>query len=502
MFRSWMLPMLRTAWILGAVWCTGTPAWASPWAEVGDRVLRSDVEVLADYGLIAPLLMTWPIPWAQISYQLPIDNDVNLPPHIRRSLERVRARLAEETAIRRIKPGVINRVTNQPALVRDFATTGREEIDTRAEVEYMGTWAAARLSIGYQGEPQFDGGEISLDGSYLALEVENWLLYGGVVDQWWGPGWVSSLILSNNARPFPRVGFMRNNPKAFETPWLSWIGPWQFHAFAGVLDDDGRAVSNPLLFGGRLAINPIEGLELAGTGTLMICGVDQPCNFDVFKDAFFRSEDQEGSDTNSNALAAWDFRYTSSLLKSPFTLYGQMIQEDFASLENGFFGHVSYLLGLSLWGGAGDDGALWRLTSEFSQTRAINNHETLGKNLTYNHGVYRSGYRYDERSLGHSLDNDTALFSLVGTLTDLHDWTYRLAYHHAEINRDGTVNGGRVGRPLSTSNEDINVLEAGLNLPWRNGAFDVELRIQDDQPDSPGEKDFEFAVELGWTIRF
>lgn len=126
--------MLRTVWVLGAVWCTGTPAWASPWAEVGDRVLRSDVEVLADYGLIEPLLMTWPIPWAQISYQLPIDNDVNLPPHIRRSLERVRARLAEETAIRRIKPGVISRVTNEPALVRDFATTGREEIDTRAEV--------------------------------------------------------------------------------------------------------------------------------------------------------------------------------------------------------------------------------------------------------------------------------------------------------------------------------------------------------------------------------
>ncbi len=29
----------------------------------------------------------------------------------------------------------------------------------------------------------------------------------------------------------------RAEQQAFETKWLSWIGPWQYQAFAGQLDD-------------------------------------------------------------------------------------------------------------------------------------------------------------------------------------------------------------------------------------------------------------------------
>lgn len=493
---SWIRSILNSACALAAVCCAVMPALASPWAEVGDRVLRNDIEILAAYGLVGELLTTWPIPWAQISYQLPPYDDPSLQPHVRRSLERVRARLAEETATGQVRLGAVARLTNEPSLVRDFGTTAREDIDVRARAEYMGRSTALRLSIGFQGDAGFDDGELTLDDSYIAQAMGNWLFYGGWVDQWWGPGWSSSLILSNNARPFPRVGFMRNNPQAFENPWLSWIGPWQFHAFAGILDDDERAVDKPLFFGGRLTINPIKRLELGATGTMMMCGEGQPCGLDAFWDAIFRGEDQVDSGTNSNAIAAFDFRYTPNWRGSPLTLYGQMIHED-------LFGHISWLLGLSLWGGAGDDGALWRLTSEISRTRAINNEgEVSGNNLTYNHSVYRSGYRYNERSLGHSLDNDSRLYSLVWTLTDLRDWTYRLAYHRAEINGDGTVSGLRVGRPLSTSAEDINIFEAGMNTPWRNGTIGIEFRFQDDEPNSPGESEFEAALEVSWTIRF
>src|SRR3546814_14988311 len=87
----------------------------------------------------------------------------------------------------------------------------------------MGPSTAVRINLGMQSKADLSDDEIRLDGSYIAHESHNWLLYGGYTDQWWGPGWVSSMILSDNARPFPRAGVMRNDPKAFETPVLSWL---------------------------------------------------------------------------------------------------------------------------------------------------------------------------------------------------------------------------------------------------------------------------------------
>ena len=37
---------------------------ASPWAEVGDSQLRSDIQILANAGVIDDITTHWPIPWA------------------------------------------------------------------------------------------------------------------------------------------------------------------------------------------------------------------------------------------------------------------------------------------------------------------------------------------------------------------------------------------------------------------------------------------------------
>ena len=41
-----------------------------------------------------------------------------------------------------------------------------------------------------------------------------------------------------------------------------------------------------------------------------------------------------------------------------------------------------------------------------------------------------------------------------------------------------------------------------MNTPWRNGTIGIEFRFQDDEPNSPGESEFEAALEVSWTIRF
>ena len=51
------------------------------------------------------------------------------------------------------------------------------------------------------------------------------------IPTWWGPGHDGSLIRGDASRPVWRDG-TRAVQNAFETKWLSWIGPWQYQAFA------------------------------------------------------------------------------------------------------------------------------------------------------------------------------------------------------------------------------------------------------------------------------
>ena len=43
---------------------------ASPWAIPGDLVLRHDIQILVDSGIINMPITTWPLAWGDIAYNL------------------------------------------------------------------------------------------------------------------------------------------------------------------------------------------------------------------------------------------------------------------------------------------------------------------------------------------------------------------------------------------------------------------------------------------------
>ncbi len=51
-----------------------TQVHAAPWAEAGDAALRSDLETLANAGVINDLTMQWPLPWDRILRRLSDDS--------------------------------------------------------------------------------------------------------------------------------------------------------------------------------------------------------------------------------------------------------------------------------------------------------------------------------------------------------------------------------------------------------------------------------------------
>ncbi|MFN4090659.1 MAG: capsule assembly Wzi family protein [Alphaproteobacteria bacterium] len=489
-----MTSMGRSVAAAALLWLGGfLPVAAAPWIDPGERSLRSDIELLEAWRIVRGPVTAWPLPWAQLADALSRPA-AGLPPHVAAALDRVRARHLADTEADGWQASVSFAGTTEPVLVRGFAAQGRDEIDGTARAEYLWPSTAVRVSLGVQARGDLGDAKLRPDGSHIVHETNNLLLYGGYTDQWWGPGWTSSMILSDNARPFPRVGVMRNDPKPFETPVLDWLGPWQANLFIGMLEEKGRAVDRPYLVGMRLSANPLPGLELGASRTLQICGRDRPCGGGTWLDALVGRDNTGDLTDPSNQLAGLDLRYSARIGSLAYAGYAQYIGEDEAG---GFPSRAAGLIGASLAGPAGRGGAYWRLITEYSDTAASVLSAEKRYDLTYNHFVYRTGYRYRGRPIAHSLDNDTRLLSVTGLLTDDRGWGYRAAYHRADLNRDGTEGGNMV----SATAETVDAFELGIEIPLRRSTLDIGLRYQTDQPNTPGRRDPLVAADARWNFR-
>jgi hypothetical protein len=258
----------------------------------------------------------------------------------------------------------------------------------------------------------------ALDGSYFSTRLGNWSTTLGQVDRWWGPGWDGSLILSTNARPIPAISIERRIPEAFESKWLSWLGPWTFQTFVGRMEEE-RHIPHPYLWGMRGDLSPtmLGGLEVGFFRMIQLGGKGRPQGFNTFVDAFL-SEDNYGANTGNNdrsqepgnQLAGIDFRWR--ILDSPIALYGQVVGED----EDNFLPNaLMFLYGIEGW-------MLWqesslRVFAEYADlTSYWWNGATKTRNVTYGHHIYQDGYRYRGRPIGHWADQDSQIVTVGGFL--------------------------------------------------------------------------------------
>ena len=142
--RLWCLCM---AWVLVPI-APAAPSLASPWAEVGDAQLKSDVEILASAGIIDDITTHWPIPWKGIYRDLAAAGSLSdRPVYVRAAAERLMRRAVAETQPE-LKASSSVDVTNLPSVVYGFDGLGRGEAQAQGSLEYMTNSFAARLSAG------------------------------------------------------------------------------------------------------------------------------------------------------------------------------------------------------------------------------------------------------------------------------------------------------------------------------------------------------------------
>jgi hypothetical protein len=479
---------------LGA--CSAT-ANASGWVEVGDRTLRSDIEILAAHGLIDKLTTTWPIPDGQILKGLSDPERLaNEPAFVRLAADRVLAYLHNHGESHAVTPGVDARFTSSPNTIRDFGETARDKVDVHGGLDWSDDTVHTTLRAGvHAGNSDNNAPRATLDGSYVSTVWENVQFYGGWVDQWYGPGWTSSLILSNNAKPFPKIGLMRDHPHAFETRWLSWIGPWQANFFVGLLDGP-RIDRHTYIANLRLTFNPIAGLEIGLNRITQFCGEHHPCHP---LSAAFHVRNDEGNVNETNDEASIEFKYLGKVGSMTISPYVQFMNED-----TGPFAHAvtSYLTGTSLAGPWGESGSHWRLTAEYTDSVATLNWFSFSNVVhggAYNNRDYLDGLRYRDRTLGFSLDSDSRLLSLAGSVIDASGWTYRVVFYSAQISTPQLAaiqaSGSNTRNVVSAKAVSFSQGEAGLSIPVGPVLLDVTVRAQTGQV-HPG-RDSAIGGEVG-----
>lgn len=479
--------ILERRWRRYGVWlvvCVLLPVAAgaatTPWLDVGNAGLRSDVELLAAYGLIDGPVTTWPIPAPQILRGLSDQGRLDAAPAaVQNAAQRVLAHLSHHEGDEgsNLHPLAVLRTTNAPTLVRPFGARARSQADASVGADYDDGWFSARVLVGEQ--TRYDGAQhnFSPDGSYVGARIGNLQFYGGWPDQWYGPGEVSSLILSNNARPFPRVGVMRADPRPFETPWLSWLGPWQANLFVGLLNGE-RIDRNTGFIGVRVDFQPTPGLEIGLTRETEVCGQHHPCS-PLSEYFHFNNSNQSVNATNDEAGV--DVKYTRRVGSYTLSPYIQLMNED-----TGPFTHTytSYLAGTKLAAPVGAHGAYWSLDVEYADTVPTMNWFDFGQIVhgqAYNNGGYVDGFRYRGRTLGFSLDSDSRLLALTWRLTDSNNHRWHVAYYHAKISTPQlaamqAVPGSHFVNVVSTTPVTVNVGEAGVE--WPLGAFAVSAILR------------------------
>ncbi|MGH8497164.1 MAG: capsule assembly Wzi family protein [Gammaproteobacteria bacterium] len=410
-------------------------AYGGPWLGPGDLALRHDVQLLADAGVIDGPVTSWPMSWGEVSRSFADVDSADLSAAELEAFRRVRDRARAAMRIDTVEIDARLAVAEDPRRLRTFEATPRESAEIESGAEWTGERFAWNLQVQKVAGPD-DGKNVRLDGSYAGVVLGNFMFSAGAMDRWWGPGWEGSLILSNNPRPIPAFSVERNFSDPFETKWLRWIGPWTASLVWGQLEHD-RDVPNARFFGLRVAFKPLRDLEIALSRSAQWCGAGRPCNAGTFTDLLL-GRDNRGNDVTfenepGNQLAGLDLRWASPFSELPYAIYGQLIGEDEAG---GFPSEFLGLYGLEAWGSSQRWGS-YRVHLEFADTACGSTGSDPKFDCAYNHGIYQDGYRYRERSIGHSIDNDARILSLGATLVEPDGDSWNVLVRGGKLNRAG-----------------------------------------------------------------
>lgn len=500
-------------------------SFAAPWVEPSDLALRNNIQILADAGVITAPVTTYPLMWNAIKQDILSAKVYMLNETQTQALNHVKFSYRYASTNQNITKKSIYIASSQSR----FTSYGNNNFD-QGNISISDTFFTGNLAgklqvnyrLGLNDTPELkQGDDLNIDGSFLAYKLGNWVVSAGAIERWWGPGIDTNLIMSTNARPLPALSISRDNSSTFETPWLSWIGPWTLTAQMSKLERD-RAVPNTLMWSARSTIRPFRGLELGTSWSFQWAGKGQPGAMKDFVSILLGGQECANGDPNcdptqntyeGNHLAGYDIRWSDTVLNLPYALYFQTIGED-GSPNAGIITDKASMYGIETRFTLFEQPVFANL--EYSDTQvACGGTGTTTLNCFYEHGTYQSGYRYYRRTIGSTYDNDAQTLVATFLIQTAAGNSWQLKFRKVQLNTDNIdrfPSNINLGNPVSKMAEDILQLDGqykfiafdsrftlGLVLTNSTLTDDTNNAINDDENNSNGNEVDAYAK---WEYRF
>jgi hypothetical protein len=277
------------------------------------------------------------------------------------------------------------------------------------------------------------------------------------------------------------------------------MGPWTLSSFFGLMDDE-RVVKDGVLFGLRFSMRPLVGLEIGLSRTAQMCGEGRKCDLEVFID-MLRGSDNAGAnvdpeDEPGNQLGGFDIRWR--LPKQiPLALYMQWTAEDTRD-TGGSLHQWLRTVGVEYWGTIGD--LSHRTHIEIGDTLARGGGIGEGSpwpNSAYNHSIFQTGYRYNGRAIGHSMDGDGLSYSLGSTLVQSAGHTWNLTLRHMEINRSGPPDSRHT---LSATPQELTDIQVSYERHTSVGRFYAGVGYSKLDDEASGTSTSDSSAFIRWSL--
>jgi hypothetical protein len=174
------------------------------------------------------------------------------------------------------------------------------------------------------------------------------------------------------------------------------LGLLKFTFFVSRLEDD-REISNPFIWGLRINLKPNPYLELGLNRTALLGGEGRSEDLRTWFESFTGKGENETGSGAGDQKAGLDLKLTFPFQWQPIQLYAEAAGEDEAG---GLPTKWAYITGLYLPRVLSVD----RLSLRFEYA---DNHISGNPDVWYNHGVYKTGYRYKGEIIGHHMGTDS-----------------------------------------------------------------------------------------------
>lgn len=439
--------------------------------DINERGLVGDLRWLVDRRVLSIPLTTWPLPASTALAALSSARSTGLSDADRSALQRV------QSALQRLSgPGALGLKLNPEGhLSLDGEQNTRSRGEASLSVQHADEFVLTRVRVTQLHDPLARRGSgASLDGSYAGVRGNGLVGVFGVLDRWWGPGVLTSPLLSDSARPIPSLLLRRAADSTPDWSPLDWIGPWGYELSFGQLRDYMPSAARTI--GMRMYARPLHGLELGASRFIAWGGTGRPGGAGALFDALTGSNSNiDAGNPNpdpSNELSGFDLRWSAPAAgEDAAVAYLHAVGEDEAGyLPSLFFGTV----GLQYKQAAGEHRLEWTLEGTDTELgRFFGLRRRQGRGPAYRHSTYVGGHYHQGLPIGaliggggHSLGLGLAWALPAGHHLD----RITLSANRAVINPRGSEPLNAVfPAPTQVDNVSLRAQSAGNSLRWSLG---------------------------------